>query len=325
MKLIITDETRPGFNLATEEYLLKHTNDDIFFLWRNAPSVIIGKNQNAYSEIDIDYVKNNNITVIRRLTGGGAVFHDLGNICFTFIANVTDSEDVSFQRFTAPIADFLKTLGIDAMFAGRNDIEIDGQKISGNAQTKYQNRFMHHGTLLFSSSMTDMSKALTVNPLKIQSKGIKSVRARVTNISTHLKEQMSVTEFMAKLFNFTADNTDGTVYKFTENDLNSIQKLYDEKYNTWDWNFGENPDYTFKKTAKFDGGLIEVDMNIAGEKIEKISVCGDFFAFGEMKELEDMLIGADHNEKAIISILKTVDLKNYLGAITEKEFLSMLF
>lgn len=325
MKLIITNETRPGFNLAAEEYLLKQTQEDIFFLWRNAPAVIIGKNQNAYSEIDIDYVKKNNITVIRRLTGGGAVFHDLGNICFTFIANVDDDEDVSFQRFTKPIADFLKTLGVEAQFAGRNDIEIDGQKISGNAQTKYKNRFMHHGTLLFSSSMNDMSKALTVNPLKIQSKGIKSVKARVTNISAHLKEKMDVESFMQKLFDFALENTGGERYGFNETDLAAISRLYDEKYNTWGWNFGENPDYTFKKTAKFQGGLIEADMNIAGEKIEKISISGDFFAYGEIGELEDKLTGAAHNEAAIEKILRDVDLKNYIGAITKDEFISLLF
>ncbi len=326
MILVTTESVDPAFNLATEEYLLKHKKEEIFFLWRNAPSIIIGKNQNAYSEIDVDYVKEKNITVIRRLTGGGAVFHDLGNINFTFIANVNDEDDISFQRFTAPIIDYLNTLGAPAQFSGRNDIAIDGQKISGNAQTKYQNRFMHHGTLLFGTDMTDLSKALTVNPLKIASKGIKSVRARVTNIQSHINRQMDVSDFMDGLFEYMAkEYPDAPLYYFTEDDIDAIEKLYTEKYSTWHWNFGENPAYTFKKCAKFDGGLIEVTMTVKDEIIESAAIYGDFFAYGEMAELNGKLAGVMHTEDAIRERLKDIDLAKYIGKITADELISTMF
>ena len=326
MILVTTESVNPAFNLAMEEYLLKQKKEEIFFLWRNSPSIIIGKNQNAYSEIDVDYVKEKNITVIRRLTGGGAVFHDLGNINFTFIANVTDTDDISFQRFTAPIINYLNTLGAPAQFSGRNDIAIDGQKISGNAQTKYKNRFMHHGTLLFGTDMTDLSKALTVNPLKIASKGIKSVRARVTNIQSHISGDMDVTGFMEGLYDYMErEYPEATPYVFTEDDIDAIEKLYKEKYSTWGWNFGENPDYTFKKCAKFDGGLIEITMTVKDEVIESIAIYGDFFAYGEMDELNSQLKGVTHNEDAIRRRLENIDLKKYIGKITEDELISTMF
>lgn len=326
MILVTTESVNPAFNLATEEYLLKNKKEEIFFLWRNAPSIIIGKNQNAYSEIDVDYVREKNITVIRRLTGGGAVFHDLGNINFTFIANVSDTDDISFQRFTAPIIAYLNSLGVNAAFSGRNDIAIDGQKISGNAQTKYQNRFMHHGTLLFGTDMTDLSKALTVNPLKIASKGIKSIRARVTNISSHLPKETDVTDFMDGLFGFMEKQyPDAKPFCFTEDDVDAIEKLYKEKYSTWRWNFGENPDYTFKKCAKYDGGLIEITMTVKDEIIDSIAIFGDFFAYGEMDELNALLTGVTHNEKAIRERLAGTDLTKYIGKITEDELIAAMF
>ncbi len=326
MLLVITENTEPALNLATEEYLLKNFKEEIFFLWRNAPSIIIGKNQNAYSEIDIDYVKEKNITVVRRQTGGGAVFHDLGNVNFSYITSYKDGEDISFERFTRPVCGFINTLGARAEFAGRNDIVIDGQKISGNAQTVYKNRFLHHGTLLFSADMTDLSKALTVNPLKIQSKGIKSVRARVTNISAHIKEQMDVKEFMARLFSYTAQSDpDGRIYELTDKDMEAIRKLRAEKYGAWSWNFGENPDYSFKKGAKFTAGIIEVGMNIENEQIKDISLKGDFFANGEIDGLESLLRGLPHREEDIRKALSDIDLKPYIGAITEDELVSVLF
>ena len=326
MLLIITQNTDPALNLATEEYLLKNFDEEIFFLWRNGPSIIIGKNQNAYSEIDIDYVKEKNITVVRRGTGGGAVFHDLGNVNFSYITSYREGEDISFERFTRPVCGFINTLGANAEFAGRNDIVIDGQKISGNAQTVYKNRFLHHGTLLFSADMTDLSKALTVNPLKIQSKGIKSVKARVTNISSHIKEEMSVEQFMQRLFNYTAQNDpDGRIYELTSADTEKINKLKKEKYASWAWNFGENPGYSFKKGAKFTAGIIEIGMNIENEIIKDISVKGDFFAYGEVNGLENILRGLPHREEDIRNALQGVDLAPYIGAITADELISVLF
>lgn len=325
MLFIKTENTDPALNLAAEEYLLKNFKEDIFFLWQNGPSVIIGKNQNAYSEINIEYVKENNITVVRRGTGGGAVFHDLGNVNFSYITGFQNEQDISFEKFTGPVCEFLNTLGANAQFAGRNDIVIDGQKISGNAQTVYKNRLLHHGTLLFSSSMTNLSGALNVNPLKIQSKGIKSVRSRVTNIASHINKEMTVKEFMNSLFEYSLNKNNGTVYSFTKEDETAFAKIKEEKYGAWEWNFKENPAYSFKKEAKFAGGIIEVGMNIENEIISAISIQGDFLATGEVAPLEKILTGLPHTEEAILMALDGLDLTPYIGQITGEELVSVMF
>ena len=194
MRYIYNDSTEPYFNLALEEYFLKQTDEEYFILWRNEPCIVVGKNQNTLSEIHLEFVKERNIKVVRRLTGGGAVFHDLGNINFTFIVN-DESSFNDFKGFVAPIIGTLKTLGIDAEFSGRNDMLIEGKKFSGNAQCKHKSRVMHHGTLLFSSNMNDLSGALKPKDIKFSDKSVKSVASRVTNISEHLENKLSVLEF----------------------------------------------------------------------------------------------------------------------------------
>ena len=241
MLLIYNEITNPYFNLAMEEYLLKNFNEDMFILWRNENAVIVGKNQNTLSEINLDYIKEHSIPVVRRQSGGGAVFHDLGNINFTFIANNNDSFS-DFKRFTTPIIDLLKTLDINAEFSGRNDLLIDGCKFSGNAQYNYKDRVMHHGTLLFSSQIADLSNALKVKPIKFEGKGVKSVKSRVTNISDHLKEPLTVLEFKDLIMNYLEKiNTDNKHYTLSELDIENINKLVEEKYSTWDWYFGNSP------------------------------------------------------------------------------------
>ncbi len=195
MLYINNTNTNPYFNLAAEEYMLKEFNEDCFMLWRNEPSIIVGKNQNTLSEINLDYVEMNNIPVVRRLSGGGTVFHDLGNLNFTFIKNGSEENFNNFQKFTLPILKVIKSLNINAEFSGRNDLTIDGKKFSGNAQYNFKNRILHHGTLLFASDITDLSKALQSKPLKFEGKGIKSVLSRVTNISSHLKYPISIMDF----------------------------------------------------------------------------------------------------------------------------------
>ena len=191
MLLINNTSTNAYFNLAMEEYFLKNTTEDVFMLWRNESAIIVGKNQNTLSEINYEYVKENNIKVVRRQSGGGAVFHDLGNINFTFIS-CNDNSFSDFKRFTMPIIECLEDLNIHAEFSGRNDLLIDNQKFSGNAQYNYKNKVMHHGTLLFSSQINDLSSALKVKPSKFEGKGVKSVKSRVTNISNHLKKSMTI-------------------------------------------------------------------------------------------------------------------------------------
>ena len=315
MLLIYNEITNPYFNLAMEEYLLKNFNEDMFILWRNENAVIVGKNQNTLSEINLDYIKEHSIPVVRRQSGGGAVFHDLGNINFTFIANNNDSFS-DFKRFTTPIIDLLKTLDINAEFSGRNDLLIDGCKFSGNAQYNYKNRVMHHGTLLFSSQITDLSNALKVKPIKFEGKGVKSVKSRVTNISDHLKEPLNILEFKDLIINYLEKiNTDNKHYTLSELDIENINKLVEEKYSTWDWNFGNSPKYTLYNELKYPGGNVEFNLNVDKGIIKDIKFFGDFFGKYDISTVEDLLINTKHEENNLREILNSININDYfLGA-----------
>lgn len=311
MLLIYNDKTNPYFNLAMEEYLLKNFNEDLFILWRNESSVIVGKNQNTLSEINLEYIKENNIPVVRRQSGGGAVFHDLGNINFTFIANDNNSFS-DFKRFTQPIIDLLKTLDINAEFSGRNDLLIDGKKFSGNAQYNYKNKVMHHGTLLFSSQIGDLSNALKVKPIKFEGKGIKSVKSRVTNISEHLKDNIDILEFKDLVMNHLAkSNADNKPYALTQDDITSINTLVDEKYNSWDWNFGNSPKYSLTNELKYPGGNVEFNLNVEKGIIKEIKFFGDFFGKCDVSFIEELLINIKHEENSIKKSLELVDINSY--------------
>lgn len=311
MLLINNTNTNAYFNLAMEEYFLKNTNEDIFLLWQNENSIIVGKNQNTLSEINYDYVKENNIKVVRRLSGGGAVFHDLGNINFTFIS-CNDNSFSDFKKFTMPIVEALKELNVHAEFSGRNDLLIDGQKFSGNAQYNYKNKVMHHGTLLFSSEINDLSNALKVKPSKFQGKSVKSVKSRVTNISSHLDKKMTVLEFKDYLMDFiNKRDKNSHFYELNDKDVESINKLVEEKYSTWEWNFGYSPKYSLYNELKYPGGNVEFSLDVHDGLIKDIKFFGDFFGKEDISFIEDKLRNVKHNEYSIKSALENVDINNY--------------
>lgn len=311
MLLINNTNTNAYFNLAMEEYFLKNTTEDIFMLWRNESAIIVGKNQNTLSEINYEYVKENNIKVVRRQSGGGAVFHDLGNINFTFIS-CNDNSFSDFKRFTMPIIDALENLNIHAEFSGRNDLLINNQKFSGNAQYNYKNKVMHHGTLLFSSEINDLSSALKVKPSKFQGKSVKSVKSRVTNISDHLKKDMTVLEFKSYLMNFiNSKDENNHFYELSEEDINEINKLVEEKYNTWQWNFGHSPKYALNNEIRYPGGNIEFSLNVEKGLINKIKFFGDFFGKKDVTYIEDLLKNVKHNEISIKTTLSSIDINDY--------------
>lgn len=326
MLYIKNSSTNPYFNLAAEEYILKEKTDECFMLWRNEPCIVIGKNQNTLSEINVDYVKENDIIVVRRLSGGGAVFHDLGNINFTFIVNDKEDSFTNFKKFTEPIIGVLKSLGVNAEFSGRNDLTIDGRKFSGNAQYNYKNRVLHHGTLLFSSNMADLSKALKVKPIKFEGKGVKSVVSRVTNISEHLKSPLSVIEFMNLIMKYIMNSGNGQdIYEFTEDDMKTITRMKDEKYSTWEWNYGTSPKYSFSSTKKFPGGNVEFNLNVDKGIIKEIRLFGDYFGKCDVSEIERVLTGVKHSEEDIRRVLLGYDINNYFSNISIDDLIEGMF
>ncbi len=322
MRYIISENTDAYFNLASEEYLLKHTDEDVFYLWRNDNAIIVGKNQNAISEINVDYVRDKGIKVVRRQTGGGAVYHDLGNINYTFIENSKKSFN-DFRGFCEPITKALNEMGVQAEFSGRNDMTIDGKKFSGTAQCKHRERVMHHGTLLFSSVKADISGALKPRDIKFTGKSVKSVASRITNISEHLEEQMDVITFRDRVMNSVAGGMD-QVTTFTENEISEIQKLRDEKYSKWEWNFGQSPKFSMTREGRFLGGTLEATLEVRKGLIDKIRIYGDFFGTIDISELEAALIGVSHNEENISEALNEIVLNDYMVNITKEDLISLL-
>lgn len=317
----------PYFNLASEEYLLNNSSGDVFMLWRNAESVIIGKNQNAYAELDLEYVREHGIKVVRRLTGGGAVFHDTGNVNFTFIVPEEGSSTLDFQRFTLPIIEALKALGIeDVCLSGRNDILVNGHKVSGNAQTVYNKKILHHGTLLYSADLSRLAGALKVDEEKIKSKGIDSVRARVCNISDCLEFKMNTQDFISYIENHIAKQAGCTFCNFAEDEIKEIQKLADNKYSTWEWNYGKSKLYQTVKKKRFSIGCVQAELSLDSGRISDIKIRGDFFGVEDIALLENALTGVRFEYADVKSALADFGgVGRCVMALTDDEFAGLLF
>ncbi len=325
MRYIYNPSTDPAFNLAAEEWLLLNTADEIFMLWRNKPAIIVGRNQNTLSQIDEAFVQERNIPVVRRLSGGGAVFHDLGNINFTFLTNSTRSPSVDFNRFTAPILDALRDMGVHGSTDGRNDLVINGQKFSGNAQHFHKSRVLHHGTLLFASDITDISGALRIDPEKYRDKAVKSVQKRITNISSHLPTPMDVTEFLEALMLRVSGKENMEGMKFTQAERDAIEGVAETRYRLWDWNFGYSPAYNFKRSTRTPGGLLDVHMDVEKGHIKQIRLFGDYFGVRSIHDIEALLIDCPHDRGSLAVRLDAVNLDEYLKGIELKTLIDCLF
>ncbi|MBR3844643.1 MAG: lipoate--protein ligase [Clostridia bacterium] len=325
MLVVYLDTTDPYFNLAAEEYFLKHTQEEYFLLWRNAPCIVVGRNQNTRKEINHEYVTSQGIPVVRRLTGGGTVFHDLGNLNYTFIQKGVEHHFGNYSVFAKPVIDTLAQMGVTATLSGRNDLLIQDKKFCGQAQTMWHGRLMHHGCMLFSANVDHLTKALQVNPLKIQSKGINSVRSRVTNIADHLTKDHTVMEFAALLMNRLLEDPENELYELTAEDMAAIGALQQEKYVTHRWNYGFGKEYSFQKDTRFPSGIVTVSLNIGQDTITEVSLKGDFFGIADVSALEEKLMGVPYEEEKVLAVLQQVNLQQYMAGISPEELLSAMF
>ena len=329
MKLSYLDlvTTDPSYNLAMEQYVFDCLPRDrmYFMLWQNDNAIIVGKYQNTIAEINEEAVRERGIRVVRRLSGGGAVYHDMGNLNFTFITDVGESNALDLKLFCEPVVRTLATLGVKAEVNGRNDITIDGKKFSGNSQYIRQGRVMHHGTIMFDSDLSVVSEALRVDPTKIQTKGIRSVRSRVTNVAEHLPEKVTLPEFRRILLENILKENPGEAYPLTQDDLAAVEKLRAERYATWDWNYGFSPVCTMLRRRRVDGcGLIEAYITVEHGKIAALTFKGDFFSASEPDELAAHFAGCTPDRAGYEKALGDVDVSRYFAGLQKDELIGIL-
>ena len=319
-----THSQNPYYNLAFEEYVLCHrTQGDYLLLWQNDNTIVVGQNQNTEAEINRAFVEQHHINVVRRSTGGGAVYHDLGNLNYSFITDVGD-DGISIRRFTEPVVAALRGLGLNAEASGRNDILVEGRKVSGTAQRRHGGRILHHGTLLFDANPGMVAGALNVDPEKFRSKSTKSVRSRIGNIRDFLPNDMELPAFWAYL----KDALSGggvTPGALSAGELAEVDRLKREKYDTWEWNFGRSPKYNLRNKRRWDGGTLEPCVEVDQGIIRQIVFYGDFLAVSPMDEVTGALMGTPFRREDVGAVLDRFPLRDYFGTITRDQVLDTIF
>ncbi|KUG02703.1 lipoate-protein ligase a [hydrocarbon metagenome] len=324
---IINNSRDPYYNLALEEYVITEMPDgeDYFILWQNEPTIVVGRNQNTIEEINLAFVERRGIKVVRRMSGGGAVYHDHGNLNYTFVVQ-EEGRFHKFDVFTSYLIETLGKLGIQAENSGRNDITINGRKFSGNAQFKRGKRLLHHGTILFNSSLDVMVEALNVSPEKIISKGIKSVKSRVTNIKEHLSRPLDICEFKDLLYETVfAANSESSTYYLSDTDHKAISELRNSKYATWDWVFGSSPPFTIQKRGSFDWGNIDIRLSVNQGLITECKIYGDFFAAQDIEELEKIFVGLAYRRDIFDKNITSEIIRAYWPSADVGEIIQLLF
>jgi lipoate---protein ligase len=321
--------TDARLNLALEEHVLRNkvTEDDLLLFYVNAPAIIIGRNQNTLEEINSDLVDARGVRVVRRVSGGGAVYHDLGNLNFSFMTRDVNTRFNRYDLFNKPVVEVLRELGVPAEIGGRNDILANGRKISGNAQFATAGRMFSHGTLLLDSNLDDVTATLKPKPGKVESKGVKSIRSRVANISEFLSEPISVDELRDRILERIFATRDRALIPslvINAADWQAARELVERRYGNWNWNYGENPPSNVQRAQRFPAGEIDVRLDVHGGRITSARFFGDFMGRAEVVELESRLQGLVYDRTALAEALADVDVRQYFGEIDQADVLGLL-
>ncbi|SCG96020.1 Lipoate-protein ligase LplJ [uncultured Clostridium sp.] len=326
MMYVESNSLSPYFNFALEYYLMTEKelgDDNIFMFWRTKPTLMIGKFQNTIEEINQKYAEENNINVVRRMSGGGTIYTDMNGWQFTFINKNYKGSGIDFSEFTKPIIHALEKQGINAYFNSRNDLLINGRKFSGNAQYIKNGSRLHHGSILFNTDIESMVKSITVAEDKIISKGIKSVRERVTNISEHLDKDISTLEFKEIMLESLLKNTKN-IYTLTDEDLYRVNEISKERFESWNWNYGASPKFNITKSKRYSGGKVEFKINIDKGIIRDIFINGDFFGEGEVEDISKLLSGCRYSKESIIEVINSIDIEKYFYKISKEDILDCI-
>jgi len=318
------DSTDANFNFALEKYLIEELDiaDGYFLFWRTTPTLMIGRYQNALAEINMDYAKAHNIHIVRRVTGGGTIYTDMNGWQFSFINKRLGTKEIDFHTYTLPIIDALASIGVTAVKSGRNDLLIAGKKFSGNAQYIRKNVMLHHGSILFDTDLSQLVRSLSPDDEKLISKGIKSVKSRVTNVAEHLPTKMDSLGFRDVMLNYLLMGKE--TYELTAADVARVNEIKAAQFDSWDWNFGKAPRFNITKENRFAGGKLKVESFVKDGHIELIKFYGDFFAKEGLSDIEDALKGCAYETDAIKKALQHFDAQSYFFNITLDEILSCI-
>lgn len=323
MQLLVSQSTEPGINLATEEFLLKNSTEDIIFLYRNKSCVVVGKHQNTMAEINYRFTEENHIPVIRRISGGGTVYHDEGNLNFTFLQNGEEGNLVNFKAFISPVAAFLKSMNVPAEIGPRNDILINGLKVSGNAEHIFRKRTLHHGTLLFNSTLTDLRNALHTQPGRYTDKAVKSVRSKVTNIKEYLQEELSTDQFFVSFAAFMKNHFNATNFYLPDEAVHEITNSSKTKYADWSWNFGYSPAYSFTNQVNIPPLNFSIQLQVEKGIIHNSVISGQLDET-LCKSLINSISGCPHSHSALKGNTEIANLES-LANIGSPEILWSFF
>ena len=326
MRYLKNPSTNPYYNMAFDEYCLESLpiDEPVFFLWQNKPAVIVGYNQEVNTEVNLDYLKEKGIDLVRRVTGGGAVYHDLENLNYTIVGRSEDLER-DYPEYAALMMKALQALGVPATLSGRNDILVDGKKVSGFAKRVCKNRLMVHGTLMYNVDVNVLTHVLNPSTTKLQSKGIASVRSRVTNLCNYLPELSDIQAFKNRLEEILSNNYSDAEYKLSETDLAHIQQLTDEKFATWEWNYGRSPKATLVHSARLACGTVEIHLTLAENRIASCRFGGDFLGNLPASDVEKALTGIPYEINEIRKCLSKLEISRYFDRVSADNLLEMMF